>query len=426
MEKLNIKQFMAFQPFPEHPHPVDNQYLEIANRLLQEWENSALMPHVPDELRSVVCLGLMGYYQDVVSDAGLWRTFINAHHSRYGYYVPFHYDETDYILYELNLADVEFMVWYLLAFNSMQFRYMSPTLPGLKQIASRLYHILEDEYDQVSEPVDYKEIFDCDMHDPEDAEKLYDLGQWLFWRSWLLLPPFQLTYSQIYSQIVEVSRSSKDQKEANEAVDQIRQQAMTQLPTGPMALYLREWMYLLLTGKMPSDKTTKESDANMPKEDHPYYTKFIEANKGRVIKYIKTYGELNDFFINGMGWEADQEHLPAMKGHSDFVLMATPHEGLMVAKGIAKCIKDPDNPLYDMEHARKFAFTLLSNRAVCPADMLLYICKNGWLSDARFPETPSLEQAPSSDDDEQQALIIQREWDFLARVYLQEYYRADL
>lgn len=421
MDNINIKQFLVYQPNGEVEQPSDKAYLAVANRLYHHWVNKALFQEAPDDLKKVVCIGLTGYYQDIICDAGVWRIFIDQCKALYGNYVPFHKDSDNYILYELNHADVEFVVWYYLAFNSMQFRFLAPDDRLLLKLADELYHILEDEYDEIPEPANYKALMDCEIHNPEDVETLHDLGQWLFWRNWLLLPPFQLSYSQIYSQIVEIQHTSTDAQTARTRIDELRQEVMTALPTGPLALYLREWMSLLLEGKMPAQKHSADNSAP---QEHPYYTAFVKANDGKAMRFIKTYDELNDFFIKGMGWAEGEEHLPQFMGHGDFVLMATFDKGLMVAKEIAKCVKHPENTLYDKQHAEKFAFTLLSQRGVCPADMLIYICKNGWLPDAVFPEAAAASSVPT--DPKGATELVSGNWDFIARVYLQEFYRADL
>lgn len=421
MDNINLRQFHIYQPTGEVTQASDKEYLRIANRMLDCWDKKALFQEADDDLKKVVCLGLIGYYQDIISDAGLWRTFINQCKERYGHYVPFHTDSEDYILYELNPADIEFVIWYYLAFNSMQFRFISPEDQRVKTLAQNMYAILEDEYDNIVEPSHYKDLLDCELHNADDAEKLYDLGHWLFWKNWLLFPPFQLSYTQIYSQIVEIQQTSQNPQEARKRIEDIQQEVMSAMPTGPLALYLREWMSLLLTGKLPAPIHSQKSDEL---KEHPYYTAFIKANEGKNIRFIKTYDELNKFFIDGMGWNDGEEHLPQFKGHSDFVLMVTFDKGLMVAKDIAKCIKHPDNELYDSDHADKFAFTLLSQRAVCPADMLTYIAGNGWLPDARFPESVTL--SPQTEDRDRAKALVADNWDFIARVYLQEFYRADI
>jgi len=408
MDNITLKQFRFSQPAGDVEHLSDKEYLQLANRLYHTWINRGLMQDAPDDLKKVVCIGLLGYYQDIISDAGVYRTFTDECLRLYGRRVPFHENSEEYIVYELNLADVEFVVWYLLAFNSMSHRFMSPADSRLIQLAEALYHVLEDEYDDIPDPEGYTSLFQVELHNPEDADTLHDLSQWLFWKNWLILPPFQLTFAQIYSRWVEIQHTAASPHEATRMIDEEKSTAMAQIPTGPLAMYLREWLYLILTGKLPSSRV----DTAKSKEIHPWYTAFIKATGGSDIRFIKNYQELNNFFINALNWKAGEEHLPQFRGHEYFVLMVTPERGLMVAKELARCVKHELNPYYDREYARKFAFNALSQRGVCPADMLHRFISDGNLPDAVFPET----------DD---AALVSDNADFIARAYLQEFYRGD-
>ena len=62
MKNLTLKQYLFTQPGPREENPTDKIYLELANRLLQIWDGSGLLPEVPDELRQAVVLGIIGYY----------------------------------------------------------------------------------------------------------------------------------------------------------------------------------------------------------------------------------------------------------------------------------------------------------------------------------------------------------------------------
>lgn len=413
MDKITLKQFLFTQPGGEVESATDKAYLDLANRLLALWHNRALMQDVPDDLKKVVVIGLMGYYQDVISDAGVYRSFTDEHQRLYGFRVPFHKEEEDYIDYELNRADVEFVLWYLLAFNSMSHRFLNPLDAKLLQLADTFYLVLEKEYEEMPDPDGYTALFDCELHSPESAENLHDLSQWLFWKNWLLLPPFQLTFAQIYNGWIEIQHTASDPQQAARQIEDEKQTAMAQLPTGPLALYLREWLQLILEGKLTQSRREKKAAEEAAKADaHPWYTAFMQATAGKDIAFFPTYEALNQFFINGLGWEAGQEHLPQFKGHENFALMVTRDKGLMAAKDIATCIKHPDNPCYNPEIAGKFAFNLLSQRGVCPGDMLRRLIADGNIPDARFPET----------DD---TTLVAENADFLARAYLQEFYRGD-
>lgn len=427
MKNLTLKQYLFTQPGPREENPTDKIYLELANRLLQIWDGSGLLPEVPDELRQAVVLGIIGYYEDVLCDTGLWRSFTEESLRLHNRRVPFHSPTEEYIPYELNRSDVEFVLWYQLAFNSMQHRFRYPLDKDIVKLADLFLVLLESGYDDAVNPEGYRDFFDLELNDPEYSEKLYTFIHWLYWRSWLMLPPFQLTYAGLYPELVELQQHASSPEDAKEKMEKFQNQIMSAFPTGPLALYLREWLGLIVQGKAPKEKPRRYVAPEGAPEatEHPYYTAFMKATGGKDMAFFATYHELNDFFVNSLGWAKGEEHLPALKGHSDFVLMVTPHSGMMVAKNIARCIASPENPLYDKEHARIHAFNLISQRAVCPGDMLRHILANGWLPDAAFPETPAIsgQQRQPSFEERNKAAV--ENADFLARVYLQEYYRGD-
>lgn len=406
MNSISQNQFQYAQPDGSVIHATDTYYHNLANKLLKTWDDSDLLQEIPTAVRQAVALGIVGYLQDIIADMGIWRTFIDECKRMYGSYVPFHDIPEDYIEYELNLTDIEFLTWYFIAFNSMEFRHIYPLHPQILQLARLLFELLENEYDDAPTPEHFRKMLDIDLYDSESAEAIYDFSHWLFWHNYFLVPPFQLTYANIYSEIQNISKSSAREADKQSQIEDLKRSAMGGVPTGPLALYLKEWLHLIINGKYPPVRPKQEEIA-----EHKYYTAFTNATGGKTIKFIKTYDELNRFFIDGMQW-GNGEHLPMLKDASDFVLYVDKEKGMIVAKNIAACICHPDNPLYDKEFARQNAFRLLSQRSLCPGDLLRYVCQNNYLPDAVFP---------NSDDTE----IVVRNWDFLSRCYLQEYYRGD-
>ena len=214
MEKITLNQFIFSQPNSPIEKPTDKGYLILANRLLTIWQSSKIMNDLPDALKQNVVLGIVGYYQDIIADSGVWRTFISQSLAMYGHRVPFYCEDEDYIEYELNLIDVKFLVWYFLAFNSMKYRYLYPLEENIQKLGELLYDELERCYDNAPNPSDYNDILDVELNNPEYTNAIYDLSQWLFWRNYLLVPPFQLTYSAVYSRIEEIRLSGVGEEEA--------------------------------------------------------------------------------------------------------------------------------------------------------------------------------------------------------------------
>lgn len=397
---ITMQQFLLRQPSAPEVTSTDRFYLDLANRLVDIAKEEKLFKDYPEKVIERAAMTLIGYYQDVICDAGIWRSFITECRRLYGYTVPFYDNGEEYMDFELNLIDVRFMTWYALSMNYEPRRLAYPLDKELLEGADAWWRELDRVYDEAPLPEDYRLTHELEIHAEEDNEAILRLGNWLFMHCYLMTPAYALTLAEIASGF---DLSNEDNLPA---FQERLEQSMAEDPTGPLALYLREWLYLIIEGKLPKEKK-QESGL-----EHKYYTAFTRATGGKVTGFFSTYDELNRFFIKALGWTENEEHLPQMKNEHDFVLMVNKEKGMLLARNIAKCIKSPDNPLYDHAYASRHAIELLTERGCCPADLLHYVCENGMLPDAVFP---------GSDDHE----LVRKNWDFIARCYLQQYYRGD-
>lgn len=407
MNHISKNQFQYYQPDIDIEHSTDDFYLNLANYILEEWNKTKLFTDIPLNARQNIVLGIIGYYQDIISDMGIWRSFISLCKKMYGSYVPFYEDDKNYIEYELNINDIKFLTWYFIAFNTMQYRFIYPLNENIQKLSQLFFDILNKTYDDAPTPIHFRQILDIDLYDAEYTNAIYDFSNWLFWHNYLIVPAFQLTYSQIYSNIEQINKSTDNEITKKSKIENLKREVMASLPTGPLALYLKEWIHIIIENKYPSKHYQNDNET----PEHKYYTAFTKATGGKIIKFIETYEELNQFFISAMNWGTG-EHLNFLKNDSHFVLFVNPQKGMIVAKNIAQCIKHPENPLYDHQYAQKNAFKLISERMLCPGDLLKYICSNNYLPDAKFPD---------SDNNR----IVADNIDFISRIYLQEYYHGD-
>lgn len=396
---ISMQQFLLRQPTGGEETSTDKYYLDLANRLVGEAGKRSFFTSYPEKVVERAALSVIGYYQDVICDAGVWRSFIMECRRLYGKTVPFYDDGGEYVDFELNKIDVRFMVWYALCMNYEERRVCNPFDREILDGADEWWRMLDETYDDAPLPSGYRLTHELEMHAKEDEAAIYKLGNWLFMHCYLMTPAYAMTLADIASQ-VDLT------KEDNLSVFQDRmEQSMSEDPTGPLALYLREWLYLIVDGKFPRQKKEKTGE-------HRYYTAFTKATGGEIIKFFSSYEEMNRFFIDSLGWSDGEDHLPQMKTCSDFILMVDKEKGMLLAHDIAKCIACPGNPMYDKEYASRHSIELLTERGCCPGDLLKYICREGWLPDAVFP---------GSDDHR----LVAENCDFISRCYLQQYYRGD-
>ena len=398
---ISREQFLLRQPAAPDVTPTDPYYYDLCNKLIEIAKEKKLFPSYPESVIDRAALCVIGYYQDVIADAGIWRSFIDECRKLYGYTLPFYNSGDDYTDYELNKADVQFMVWYSLSMNYENRRLCYPFDSEIMKGADEWFAELERQYDGAPIPQDYRLARELEMHAEEDREAIFKLGSWLFLHCYLMTPAYALTLAELMQ---DHDLSTDDGViELQKRIDI----SMTKDPTGPLALYLGEWLYLIVERRNAPEP--KAEDRETP---HKFYTAFTNYTKGKTMQFFSTYEEMNDFFIDALGWEKGEEHLAQIKNDRDFVLLVDKNKGMLLARNIAKCIASPENPLYDKEYASRHAIELLTVRGCCPGDLLRLVCEKGWLPDAVFPD---------SDDPE----IVKRNWDFIARCYLQGYYRGD-
>lgn len=400
MKKITLKEFAITQPAYPNINETDEFYVDLANGLLSHVENTEFIKIIPWALLKRIALTLTDYLQDIVSDAGLWRSFIVANRSLYGYTVPFYEVSENYIDYELNREDVRFLVWYAVAMLWDDMRLICPEDKRLIEFADKCYEFLEMKYETAPLPEHFNISRGLDFKDSEDKNKIYNLGNWLFLHAYLMTPAFAMSMRELASDL------NSEDPDFGALLNGKLEEAMMNDTTGPLALFTPEWVYLMIEGKLPPQPVVKDT------EPHKYYQAFTKATGGKEMMFFDSYEAMNEFFISALGWAKGEEHLAQLKGQHDYTLMVNPEKGLLLAMNVARCIKCSDNPYYDNSYAKDHSFELLTERGLCPGDLLRLILKNNWLPDAHFPGYANNQ-------------FVNKYSDFIARTYLQLYYRGD-
>ncbi len=84
-----MQQFLLRQPAAPEVTSTDEYYLNLANHLVDVARRQSLVPDSPENVIERVAMTLIGYDQDVIGYAGIWRSFITEGRRLAGYTVPF-------------------------------------------------------------------------------------------------------------------------------------------------------------------------------------------------------------------------------------------------------------------------------------------------------------------------------------------------
>lgn len=393
---------MRMQPYARKVTEAEEYYLRLAIRLAKEWDQMGALPHLNDAQREAVVLAVVGYFQDVVTDAGIWRSFTMMHRHLYGKSIPFYPRTDSYTDDELNLDDLRFMIWYAIEGQHYHNFNISPLDEDIERLARRFFEMLDDVYAHAPEARAYNLKIGVDPEDPADANSIFELSSWLFYHCYFLKHAGKIAIANAQIEAREMLQKEGDQ--AAEKIQDLFDRVMLSQPCGPLALPIGQWVQMMATGNLP--RTEKQASAT---RIHPLYTDFMKAN-GKEIAFFADHDALQQFLIEGMGWEAETDGIfPNLKAHSHFVVLANAAHGILIAPDVAQFVAMPGNVLYDKAAARREAHTIVTQPGRCPADLIRYLFSHGLLPDAQLPGDTT-------------GTLLHDNWDFLARLYLQEYY----
>ena len=289
-------------PDPDDFKATDEYYLTLAKYIGKLWESMDVFPEIGEEMRKNVVVNLVSYYQDVIADAGLWRAFVMMCRKLYRRPVPFYDEPEDYIDYELNLVDVQFIVWYSLesqlGFNGL----VSPFDLDLLRFARQVYKLFDFLYEDAPEPENFKQLMELDIDDREQVRDIFRMSGWLFWKSYFLRPVSKHAYEP---EVDEDEELTVDET----LTDERRLRTTFEQPTGPLALLVDEWLRLIVGNRLPKEKRQPVQ------KEHKYYKALKEKGANRFLLRHETsdnwhYSKLHP---NDMSLENRKECLRTLK-----------------------------------------------------------------------------------------------------------------
>ena len=247
--EIRVKDFMERQPNHPKVAETDQFYLWIALRLAKMWDESPWLRQLEDEVRREVVLAVTGYYQDVVADGGIWRSFTRLHAARHDSPVPHYGRRDDYVDYELNVDDVRYVMWWTIT-GECRRNALDPLDKELEALATAFFMLLDEEYEQAPVPRQFNIASEVDLDDAQDAQRIYDYAYWLYWRSFLLRPSSQAVMERTMPEahaIIEKAGAS----DARPLLQELNERLMSTQPAGPIPLTIAQWLRFIIDDVMP-------------------------------------------------------------------------------------------------------------------------------------------------------------------------------
>ncbi len=241
--ELSVKQFMQHQPGYPSVSDTDKYYFVVAVHVARAWDRLGVLVDIDERVRVRVVLAVIGYYQDVVADAGLWRTFTSLHMRQHGQPLPHYIRSDDYIDFELNVDDLRYLIWYTLDYSPEVDCALSPHDESLLLLARAMHEVLDYDYEHAPVPVELTMLTGVDLNDENERQATYDLAYWFYWRSYMMQGNSIAATNEAMPQAHEIIARCGE-SDATPLLHDLNDRIMSSRPAtmGPITLPLSQWL----------------------------------------------------------------------------------------------------------------------------------------------------------------------------------------
>ena len=416
MKQIHIfpKEWLQLHPYKQSD-PTDSYYTQIANRIYDIMVQTQLANSFkPDEVKQI-SLRIAAYFEDVISQLNIWRSFITQHKALYGKYLPFYTPDDHYYEDEANYEDIRFLLWhYTQQYHGVRRgTFVSPDNVANAETALLIYQLFCDEWTVAPENIRMQELFSNETR-YDNPDNYNNLLYWFHYNSYLL--------TDTNEELTETTKSYwKEQGiQTNERDVLIIHNLLAHVSRLPFLAYTSpQWLYKIISPEHPDYAIFKEEAENSmafidPKEKERRdsvqddYKKFKEVVPDDVLIYMQSEVELYNFLTEKIG-KVFTEGKPT-DAPRKFGVYASPEDGIQVLTLDIDCIKDEKNPFYNKERAEKAALGFFIVKH-CSTSILIEMTKRGMLADAQTKSLAGPERGKE---------IIQDNWKFLIEYFHKE------
>lgn len=182
MKKIYPKKWLELHPYKQ-TNSVDQYYVGIANEIHKRLYSSTIADAFEEEENiRYTSLCLAAWFEDVISQTGIWQAFTAECWKRYGAYLPFYPIKGDYFPDEINLEDIRFLLWHHIQYLCRGISAINPENPGIEQTAQEIYGLLAEEYETAPENERMQEFLYHSAMGEEDFFRYREILDWFHYQ----------------------------------------------------------------------------------------------------------------------------------------------------------------------------------------------------------------------------------------------------
>ena len=187
MKKIYPKEWLHYHPYSKID-AVDRYYCNVVNRVMKVLYEHDILGNdaLPEErVYENTAIFIAAWFEDVISQTGVWQVFTSQCEKRYGSRLPFYELNNTYYYDEINVEDIRFILWHCFQSKRFGVKIYNPENLGLKELSEEIYNILDDEYETAPENERLQEFFDF-SHLTEDDFLMYrNKVDWFYMNSYI-------------------------------------------------------------------------------------------------------------------------------------------------------------------------------------------------------------------------------------------------
>lgn len=415
MKKVIFTQeWIALHPY-EKADETDLYYTELANEIYHALDEACYTHNFKnmDEAKQLA-LSIAGYFEDVISGTGIWKTFTEECKQRYGTYIPFYEKESEFIKStlneddpaydpeEINIADVKFLLWH----HYQQSSFVQEAVPflfGTLELAAKLaYNILDREYETAPENErlltylsEMPEIEGNAETTEEDIEKNKELDE-IHRRdtlAWFHYGCYFNVGNQKRLQFTLQQMANSPQGLTEPLAYSVQMEMTIVGRNNLLTLTSYEWLRKICRN-MPTHKIWEDEEfrkkaiephekADHEKAIHDYNLLKAKGYEDKFIflEDVKTLKE----FLKKIEFELPKDIRFPQKYEKGIILSGSPYTGINISFGLAHCIASPENPYYVQERAETDSFGIISGNGLpFPYEIVCKLIENNLIPDANI------------------------------------------
>lgn len=306
-QQIYSKDWMALHPYQGSAR-TDFYYTTIANKiygildnLLENEVSDEDYFYLTEEEKKQLACTLTSYFEDIISQTGIFRAFTGEHNRMYNSPLPF-FTCKDYADDEINKEDIQFLIWhYFMQLNRGQIPY-SPETPLFTAIAEKVMEILDEEYGSAPENEKLQEFFILPEKEQTNLYSLQARFAWLATESYL----FQFNGRQMQEEVnnmVETAKENGTEEYLPDMVNVLCNDFAYNLVTEFMQRSPAQWLAILLGKDHPAYDALK----NLSRKYSGYFD-FVDEDKHNArFRHIIT-GEIIEVTQKSLkGFPADMK-----------------------------------------------------------------------------------------------------------------------